>query len=661
MEGAITSYSETTLVVLMDLTSGSGTYASWGIGIGGERGAQGAQGPQGTVGSQGATGAQGAVGSQGATGPQGTQGRQGVVGAQGATGSTGAQGAAGAQGATGNQGATGSQGATGATGSQGATGAQGTQGKQGSTGVQGAQGTQGFQGVQGPTGAQGLTGSQGATGVQGPQGPQGYQGSQGYTGSQGNQGSQGSQGPTGLGVFTPVMTGGVAQINGTTFRKTGGNDSAWDGQVYSVEGYKKVSLKFKAEGTTCYIMIGLNADPSTDASHTGIDYCFYVKPGGGCEARGPGGNILHTCPSYTTATQFQITINGSYVRFYMDGNLEYEQACTDVVRYLDSSFYTVSASYGICAVDYAQLVNGSEIWAGTIKAEQIDVDDIFAQNITATGTITGLDVVAQTIHTGSAIYSSDYKLSIQGDPYTSALTEGIVFSSYDQKTGTPGASDSIAVINRFGTSGYAGLTIDTRYSYSGGWVDYPQQEIQLYNYPLLSQSAIYLTNKYSASVYSAIKLANTGVIVSAQNGAAASQGTTYAFGPTSFYGNTDGAAATPDLGSVTLKWKDLYCSGNILGEGQHYSATISVTSTSFATWFSPATGEIGLITLTDGAAGGSTAAFVFYARNSLTAITLQTFSGWNGNTMVRLSGMNIQIKAANASYAMQFRRIILCK
>jgi hypothetical protein len=128
MEGTITSFSGTTLVINATLTSGSGTIASWGISLAGNPGATGATGPigiQGNVGATGSTGIQGNVGATGATGIQGNVGATGSTGIQGNVGATGATGIQGNVGATGSTGIQGNVGATGATGLTGATGPEG--------------------------------------------------------------------------------------------------------------------------------------------------------------------------------------------------------------------------------------------------------------------------------------------------------------------------------------------------------------------------------------------------------------------------------------------------------------------------------------------------------------------------------------------------------
>jgi hypothetical protein len=66
MEGLVTSYSGTTLVVSIDLIGGSGTKTDWNIGLAGQ---QGIQGLTGLEGDQGPTGATGPKGDTGPTGP----------------------------------------------------------------------------------------------------------------------------------------------------------------------------------------------------------------------------------------------------------------------------------------------------------------------------------------------------------------------------------------------------------------------------------------------------------------------------------------------------------------------------------------------------------------------------------------------------------------
>jgi hypothetical protein len=125
MEGRISSYSSTTLVVSVDNTQAPGTNSGWTFTVVGDVGPNGANGSTGATGPQGAAGPQGPTGNTGPSGPSGVAGPQGPAGAQGATGS---------QGATGNTGAAGPQGPTGNTGPSGPSGPSGVSGPSGATG-----------------------------------------------------------------------------------------------------------------------------------------------------------------------------------------------------------------------------------------------------------------------------------------------------------------------------------------------------------------------------------------------------------------------------------------------------------------------------------------------------------------------------------------------
>ena len=119
MEGSVTSYSGTTLVVDVTSTTGAGgPYTSWSISLSGAPGPQGSTGPTGAAsnvtgptGAAGTNGTNGTNGSTGSTGPTGEAGTNGTNGTNGSTGSTGPTGEAGTNGSTGSTGPTGATGA----------------------------------------------------------------------------------------------------------------------------------------------------------------------------------------------------------------------------------------------------------------------------------------------------------------------------------------------------------------------------------------------------------------------------------------------------------------------------------------------------------------------------------------------------------------------
>jgi len=323
------------------------------IGAQGVQGTVGAQGVQGIIGAQGVAGAQGAQGIQGAIGAQGVQG---TVGAQGVQGIVGSQGVAGVQGAQGVQGPIGAQGVQGTPGVQGAQGTQGAPGAQGITGVTGTTGTGGVvgaQGRQGLTGVQGVGGTTGAPGVTGPSpGATGAPGVQGPGGPPGAQGYQGAKGLTGSGsAFTANMTGGMVQdfYNPYYFYKASGTNGGWDAQMYSSQSYTSGAfVSFRGTGISNPIMMGLNTDPTTDASYGSIDYCWYLEwsgAGNNLYIYESGGQIGYYGTYTPNSTQLLITYDNSFVRYYKDGILQREVSVgAGITYYLDCSIYVVSAA-----------------------------------------------------------------------------------------------------------------------------------------------------------------------------------------------------------------------------------------------------------------------------------------------------------------------------
>jgi hypothetical protein len=208
MEGVITSYDGTNIVVDVDSANGTGPYDDWNINVAGERGQMGPQGPQGQQGAPGTPG--GPIGPQGPAGPQGPPGPQGIPGTAGAVGPSYAATSASALAIS-----TGSKSFATQSGLAYSTGARVRAASQANpttdwmggvvTSYSGSNlvvnvdiigtGTStpndwnlnvagdpgGPQGPAGPQGAQGLTGPQGIQGPPGPAGPQGPQGASGIT------------------------------------------------------------------------------------------------------------------------------------------------------------------------------------------------------------------------------------------------------------------------------------------------------------------------------------------------------------------------------------------------------------------------------------------------------------------------------------------------
>jgi len=84
-------------------------------------------------------------------------------------------------------------------------------------------------------------------------------------------------------IFT-ATTNATVFGNGTTtldIAKTSGAVTTWDSQVYSTNGWAApVTLEFvkphpAVDSGGNYTMISLNADPTTDANYTSLDWAIY--------------------------------------------------------------------------------------------------------------------------------------------------------------------------------------------------------------------------------------------------------------------------------------------------------------------------------------------------------------------------------------------------
>jgi collagen type I/II/III/V/XI/XXIV/XXVII alpha len=433
--------------------NGSPTSIQGATGSQGTTGATGAQGTTGATGAQGTTGATGAQGTTGATGSQGTTGATGSQGTTGAQGATGAQGLQGRQGTTGSQGTTGAQGTTGTTGSQGTTGTTGAQGTTGATGSQGTTGSTGSQGTTGATGSQGTTGSTGSQGTTGTQGATGSQGATGTQGTTGAQGTTGTQGTRGASDWTPVMSGGVTQSgsDSSTFTKSSGTNGAWDGQVYSTQGYVRgVYATARASQTNAPIMFGLNSDPTTNASYDSMDYAIYFLTDGTIQIY-ENSSLISSHGAYTTSSVLTITYDGVNVRYYRDGTL-----LRTVARsignplYFDSSFYNTGTSINSVGFgpmgESVQGTTGSQGTTGTTGAQG------------TTGTTGSQGTTGTTGSQGTTgTTGSQGTTGTTGSQGTTGA-QGTTGTSVQGTTGSQGTTGAQGLQGRQGTTGSQGTT-----------------------------------------------------------------------------------------------------------------------------------------------------------------------------------------------------------
>ena len=148
-------------------------------------------------------------------------------------------------------------------------------------------------------------------------------------------------GPIGFGLVNFANM----NIAGNKITKIGG--ASWAASVYSSEAWiGGAFISWRAGQADKGLMIGLGADPTTDANYTSIDYAFYAVDSGVATIyedgvnRYPGG-----LGSYTADTIFSIHYDGANVRYYMDGVLKRTVAAPAGLKlYLDSSFAQTGGS-----------------------------------------------------------------------------------------------------------------------------------------------------------------------------------------------------------------------------------------------------------------------------------------------------------------------------
>jgi hypothetical protein len=245
----VSSYSSTTLSVVVVSKNGTGSLTPWAVNLAGAVGQAGEVGPRGTTGNTGNPGTTGNTGNPGTTGNTGNHGTTGNTGNPGTTGNTGNPGTTGntgnpgTTGNTGNPGTTGNTGfgTTGTTGNAGTTGNTGNPGTTGNTGNPGTTGNTGF-GTTGTTGNAGTTGNTGNPGTTGNTGF-GTTGNTGNPGTTGNTGNPGTTGNTGFGTTGNTGNPGTTGTTGTP------------GDIYSTTSSTTVDLDAITVGTTVNLTV----------------------------------------------------------------------------------------------------------------------------------------------------------------------------------------------------------------------------------------------------------------------------------------------------------------------------------------------------------------------------------------------------------------------
>ena len=336
----------------------------------------------------------------------------------------------------------------------------------------GVDGAGGATGPQGPQGVQGVKGEKGATGPQGLQGPQGVKGEKGATGPQGPQGVQGVQGVQG-------PKGDGLDVKDT--RNTN-QSPIWYIQNYPMTTVNELklasSLGLSGESyclLTTYV-------PWKDSSGG------YPKQTAKIENRELWRVGINNTTwgnwndAYSLASSADMGIaNWCYNndRTYINGGRLYAGTVTATQLAADS---VTADKIGAAAV------TSEKIAALSVTAAKIDVADLFAQNITATGTISGLTLTSADVVAKRIIATKEISLSCKN----TADVERVLY--YD------------------GTSVRVGKLLNAAGAQSGAGFEFFDKTITMYGSLNLYSGDITITGKVQGKTITATVDMNTNTI-----------------------------------------------------------------------------------------------------------------------------------------------------
>lgn len=158
-----------------------------------------------------------------------------------------------------------------------------------------------------------------------------------------------SFGPLSGATPSPFRATGNCKVSDKNIQKVGGS-SAWDSQVYSIVGHPNCHVAWKCNQVNLDLGIGLNADPTTDANYTSIDYWIDCTSSGTWQILESGSSSGLPGGTYTTATVFQLTYDGTSLKYIVDGVVVRTVSVSSLTLFMDSSFYGPGA--GVNSVDF---------------------------------------------------------------------------------------------------------------------------------------------------------------------------------------------------------------------------------------------------------------------------------------------------------------------
>ena len=298
----------------------------------------------------------------------------------------------------------------------------------------------------------GVDGTGGATGPQGPQGPQGVKGEKGATGPQGPQGVQGVQGVQG-------PKGDGLDVKDT--RNTN-QSPIWYIQNYPMTTVNELKLASS---------LGLS----------GESYCLlttYVP------WKDSSGGYPKQTAKIENRELWRVGINNTTWGNWNDAYSLASSADMGIANWC----YNNDRTYINGGRLYAGTVTATQLAADSVTADKIDVADLFAQNITATGTISGLTLTSADVVAKRIIATKEISLSCKN----TADVERVLY--YD------------------GTSVRVGKLLNAAGAQSGAGFEFFDKTITMYGSLNLYSGDITTTGKVQGKTITATVDMNTNTI-----------------------------------------------------------------------------------------------------------------------------------------------------
>lgn len=128
-----------------------------------------------------------------------------------------------------------------------------------------------------------------------------------------------------------------------------GGGSSWNASIHSTESYKGgATVSFVVDTGPHSFMVGLNTDPTTDASYLSIDFAIYIA-GTTLQVYESGG-LSHSLFGFVALNdRFAVTYNGKNVTYSKNGVIFYTSAVVvpaDLTLFLDTSLLTSGVQLG---------------------------------------------------------------------------------------------------------------------------------------------------------------------------------------------------------------------------------------------------------------------------------------------------------------------------